>query len=59
MEHLGWVAFDVTNLVCANDAHVRVAVGPDYAACAPVRGVRRGGGEEAMDVELDVTARDQ
>lgn len=59
VENLGWVGFDVTNMICANDAHVRVAVGPDYAACAPVRGVRRGGGEERMDVQVRVAAVDQ
>lgn len=56
VDDLGWVAFDITNFVCANDAHVRVAVGPDYIACAPIRGVRQGGGDEEMEVELDVAA---
>jgi hypothetical protein len=32
-----------------------VAVGPDYAACPPVRGVRSGGGDESMDVTLQIT----
>lgn len=59
VEDLGWVAFDVTNEICANDAHVRIAVGPDYAACAPVRGVRRGGGEEQLDVNVHVAAMSQ
>ncbi len=59
VEGLGWVAFDVTNLICANDAHVRVAVGPDYAACAPVRGVRRGGGAEELRVQVHVAAMSQ
>lgn len=59
VDDLGWVAFDVTNEICANDAHVRLAVGPDYLACAPVRGVRRGGGDEAMDVHVAVAAESQ
>ena len=59
VEALGWVAFDVTNEICANDAHLRIAVGPDYLACAPVRGVRRGGGEEEMDVHVRVAALQQ
>lgn len=54
VENLGWVAFDVTNEICANDAHVRLAVGPDYLSCAPIRGVRRGGGTEAMEVKVSV-----
>lgn len=59
VEDLGWVAFDVTNAICANDAHVRLAVGPDYAACAPIRGVRRGGGREFMEVNVTVAAEAQ
>lgn len=53
---LGWVGFDATNGISTTDAHVRVAVGLDYLAAAPVRGSRRGGGREAMDVRLTVAA---
>ncbi|HSR55647.1 MAG TPA: transglutaminase family protein [Alphaproteobacteria bacterium] len=56
VENLGWVAFDITNEICPADAHVRLAVGPDYSYCAPVRGVRRGGGIEDMDVQVSVAA---
>jgi transglutaminase-like putative cysteine protease len=59
IKDLGWVAFDVTNEICASDAHVRLAVGPDYDACAPIRGVRRGGGTEKMDVKVTVAAHGQ
>lgn len=52
--HLGWVGFDVANGVCPTDAHLRVAVGPDYLAAAPVRGARSGGGEETLEVRLSV-----
>jgi transglutaminase-like putative cysteine protease len=51
---LGWVAFDVANRVCANDLYVRIGVGLDYREAAPVRGVRRGGGEETMSVNVRV-----
>lgn len=59
VDDLGWVAFDVTNEVCANDAHVRLAVGTDYLSCAPVRGIRSGGGEETMSVQVTVAAAQQ
>ena len=59
IENLGWVAFDVTNQICANDAHIRLAVGPDYLACAPIRGMRRGGGGEKLDVHVTVAAMAQ
>lgn len=59
VENLGWVSFDITNEICPADAHVRLAVGPDYSYCAPVRGVRRGGGEENMSVQVSVAAIQQ
>ncbi len=37
-----------------DERHVRLAVGPDYAACAPVRGVREGGGDESMRVCVSI-----
>jgi transglutaminase-like putative cysteine protease len=49
---LGWVAFDPANGVCATERHVRIAVGADYLAAAPVRGARRGGGVETLAVEV-------
>ncbi len=57
---LGWVGFDPTNGISPTDAHVRVAIGLDYLGAAPIRGSRRGGGDEALDVRLRVdTARQQ
>ena len=49
-----WFSIDITHRCPIDDRHVRLAVGPDYAACAPLRGVREGGGEEQMVVELRV-----
>lgn len=51
---LGWVGFDPTNGISPTDAHVRVAVGLDAVGAAPVRGSRRGGGAEALEVKLQV-----
>jgi transglutaminase-like putative cysteine protease len=51
---LGWVGFDPANGISPADAHVRVAIGLDYLGAAPVRGSRRGGGDEALDVTLRV-----
>jgi transglutaminase-like putative cysteine protease len=59
VDDLGWVAFDVTNEICANDAHVRLAVGPDYTACAPIRGMRHGGGAESLKVNVMVADQSQ
>lgn len=52
---LGWVAFDPSHSVCAGEMHVRVAVGPDYLAAAPVRGQFRGGGGEQLAVSVQVS----
>lgn len=51
---LGWVSLDPANGCSATEAYVRVAVGADYAAAGPIRGLRRGGGEEDMDVAIVV-----
>lgn len=56
---LGWVAFDPTNGMCATEAYLRVAVGLDYRDCAPVRGARRGGGMETMNVAVTTQATGQ
>ena len=52
---LGWVAFDPTNGICADDAYVRVACGLDYRDAAPVAGARSGGGAEQLAVEVEVS----
>jgi transglutaminase-like putative cysteine protease len=57
---LGWVGFDAANGISTTEAHVRVAIGLDYLGAAPIRGSRRGGGSERLDVRLRVdTARRQ
>jgi transglutaminase-like putative cysteine protease len=53
---LGWTGFDPANGVCPDQSYVRVAAGLDYLDAAPLRGARRGGGEERLSVA--VTARD-
>jgi transglutaminase-like putative cysteine protease len=49
-----WLSVDITHLCLMDERHVRLAVGPDYAACAPVRGVREGGGDESMRVRVRI-----
>lgn len=51
----GWVSIDVTHAGFASDAHCRLAVARDYDSAAPVSGVRRGGGQESLDVSVNVT----
>ena len=54
VEGLGWVAFDPTNGICADEAYIRVAAGLDYSEAAPLAGARRGGGTEDMTVVVEV-----
>jgi transglutaminase-like putative cysteine protease len=54
----GWHGIDVTHLEPAGRRHCRLAVGRDYLDAAPVRGMRRGGGREVMDVSVTAKACD-
>jgi transglutaminase-like putative cysteine protease len=54
-ESKAWLGIDITHLSAAGPGHCRLAVGRDYLDAAPVRGVRRGGGLEVMDVSVTAT----
>jgi len=47
---------DITNNQFASECHCRLAVGRDYDSASPVRGVRTGGGEESMEISVQVQA---
>lgn len=49
---LGWVGFDPTNDSLADERHVRVAVGRDYADVTPTRGIYRGKAESELSVTI-------
>lgn len=50
---LGWIAFDPTNNLIADDRHIRVAIGRDYADVPPTRGVYKG--EATSELQVSVT----
>lgn len=50
----GWLEFDPTNDVMPNSNHVTIAHGRDYSDVAPVRGVTLGGGEQIVNVSVQV-----
>jgi transglutaminase-like putative cysteine protease len=54
---LGWVAFDPTNGLCADDAYIRIATGLDYKDAAPFTGARKGGGDEDVSVQVQVVPK--
>jgi len=55
-EEQGWFSLDITNAQPADNRYCRLAIGRDYLDACPVRGVRRGGGAEAMQVRVYVGA---
>jgi len=52
---LGWLAFDPTNNLIADDRHIRVAVGRDYADVPPTRGVYKGDATSELSVSVTVS----
>ena len=50
----GWISLDPTHDCAQTDHYVRLAVGRDYADVPPTRGVYKGAGEEAMNVDVMV-----
>jgi len=50
----GWVSIDVTHRRFASDYLCRLAVGRDYLSAGPVRGVRVGGGDERLEVRVNI-----
>jgi transglutaminase-like putative cysteine protease len=59
IEGSGWESVDITHRVLARDRYCRLAVGRDYLSAAPVRGVRTGGGDESMHVDVAVRTEPQ
>jgi transglutaminase-like putative cysteine protease len=54
VDAIGWIGFDPANGICPTDRYVRLAAGLDAASAAPIRGTRRGGTNEALDVVVEV-----
>ena len=44
----------MTHSCLIDERHVRLAVGTDYSACPPIRGMRPGGAEESMTVNITI-----
>lgn len=50
----GWVSIDVTHARFQDNAYCRLGIARDYASAAPTRGMRRGGGDESMEVRVHI-----
>jgi transglutaminase-like putative cysteine protease len=55
IETIGWIGFDPANRCCPDERYIRLGSGRDAREAAPIRGVSRGAGLEAMDVTVTVT----
>ena len=56
---LGWVGFDPAKAWCPDERYIRLGSGRDAREAAPIRGVSRGGGSEALDVRVEVAQLQQ
>lgn len=54
-----WRSFDIANNRPAGEDHIRLALGADYFDACPIRGVRTGGGAEAMSAAAMVAQQQQ
>ena len=50
----GWLDLDPTNDVMPGSGHVTLAWGRDYSDVTPVKGVALGGGEQVINVSVEV-----
>jgi transglutaminase-like putative cysteine protease len=55
---LGWVGFDPTNNLLADERHVRTAIGRDYADVPPTKGVFKGRASSELTVSVRVSPSD-
>jgi transglutaminase-like putative cysteine protease len=52
---VGWIGFDPTNNLVADERHIRVAIGRDYADVPPTRGVFKGASAVHSELGVAVT----
>ncbi len=58
LPRLGWIGFDPTNNLVANDRYIRTAIGRDYADVPPTRGVFKGHAHSELAVSVRVAPSD-
>ena len=58
-EERGWIGLDPTNAIFAENDHIVLAVGRDYADVAPIDGVILAPGVQTLKVEVDVIPDDR
>lgn len=53
-DEAGWIGFDPTNAILAENDHIVLAVGRDYSDVAPIDGIILAPGVQTLKVEVDV-----
>ncbi|WP_297693428.1 transglutaminase family protein [uncultured Eudoraea sp.] len=56
---IGWLGFDPTNNLIANDNHIKVSHGKDYNDCSPLKGVVYASGKNKTKHSVQVVAQQQ
>jgi transglutaminase-like putative cysteine protease len=51
---VGWIGFDVSNVISPDERYVKIATGLDYDEAAPISGIIFGDSKESMLVSLQV-----
>ena len=59
IEDVGWVGFDPTNNLIANENHIKVAHGKDYADCSPLKGILYSKGSNTTNHSVQVHGQQQ
>lgn len=54
IDGLGWLGFDPANQICPTESYIRLGCGLDALSAAPITGNRTGGGNENLDVFVEV-----
>lgn len=54
VHELGWVGFDVSNVISPDERYVRLATGLDSLDASPISGLRMGQAHESMVVSLQI-----
>lgn len=53
-----WLGIDATHRSVVAGQHCKLAVAKDFTGASPVRGIRSGGGQECLEVHIEIQALD-
>ncbi len=54
VDGIGWIGFDVSNVISPDERYIRVATGLDFTGASPISGMRYGSAHEKLHVDLQV-----